>query len=83
LYKVAECLATHTGKERRDRGLSEALRSPAKHNDVWFQILECIGDGKTVYMNGKVEHVQEKRSDAEVRSKDVTSERSSYKWKIH
>ena len=44
---------TYTGKEIRDRGLSESLRSSAKHNDVWFQIIECVGDGKTAHMFGK------------------------------
>jgi len=80
LYKEAECPATHSGKESRDRGLTEALRSPAKHNDVWFQIIECIGDGKTAHIYGKVQLVQEKRIDAERRSKDVTSERRLCKW---
>ena len=83
LYKVAECPATHTGSERRDRGLSEALRSSVKRNDVWFRIIECIGDGKTVHLYGKVEQFQEKRNDVELKSKDVTSERRLYKWKIY
>jgi len=39
---------TYTGQKRRDSDLSEALRSPAKYNDVWFQIIECVGDGKAV-----------------------------------
>lgn len=81
MYKVAECQATSTSKERRDRGLTEVLRSPAKHNDVGFHIVECIGDGKTVHIYRKVQHVKENRSDAELRSKDVTSASKLYKWK--
>jgi hypothetical protein len=67
--------------ERKDRALTEVLRSPARHNDVGFEIIECIGNGKTVHIYRKVQHVKEKRSDAELRSRDVTNASKLYKWK--
>jgi hypothetical protein len=80
LYIVAECQATNSRKKRRDRGLTGALTSAAKHNDLGLQIIEYICDGKTARVYGNVQHVEEKRSDVALRSKDINSDRKLNKW---